>query len=299
MSYTSENLLLSIKLRGQLPDTTNNLNPHSDSNILKSATEVLHTMVMPLIMSAREQFYVTEQQIALVPGTNRYEIPSRAAGQVVRDVYLLSNGEMTRIPQIAPEDAYVPIQSEPQGWYLEHNDVMIYPTPNRADTLVIKYFLRPSQIVRVSEAALVTAKNSNTLSVVSVPSAFASSAGIYDIISPKSPYEPINFDVSGSISGTDISFTSDINAAIGSGFYIALADQTPIPQIPREFMPLLITGTAAMVTQDLGDLQQSMNLHGLFQKQSENLLSLIVPRNQGDTQKITNSTWTAWGQEGF
>jgi hypothetical protein len=64
-------------------------------------------------------------------------------------------------------------------------------------------------------------------------------------------------------------------------------------------MPLLITGTAAMVTQDLGDLQQSMNLHGLFQKQSENLLSLIVPRNQGDTQKITNSTWTAWGQEGF
>jgi len=98
MSYTSENLLLSIKLRGQLPDTTNNLNPHSDSNILKSATEVLHTMVMPLIMSAREQFYVTSKEITLTPGTNRYEIPSRAAGQVVRDVYLKSNNEMVRIP---------------------------------------------------------------------------------------------------------------------------------------------------------------------------------------------------------
>ena len=193
----------------------------------------------------------------------------------------------------------MPLQSEPRGWYLEHNDVILYPTPNRADTLVIKYFLRPSQIVRLSEAAFVTAKSGDIVSVTSVPSAFNTSDGVFDIISPKSPYEPIDFEIGGLISGTNIGFTRTVNSAVSYGYYVAIADQTPIPQIPREFMPLLITGTAAMVTQDLGDLQQSMNLHGLFQKQSENLLSLIVPRNQGDTQKITNSTWTAWGQEGF
>lgn len=295
--FTTTDLINSIRMRGSIPQTTNANNVNNTSNLLLMATEELLIKLVPMIMSAREDFFVAPPySVALVQGQANYTLPYRAIGQVVRDIHLVDNGSIWPLPRIEPEQIYTTQQANPWGYYFEGNNIVVYPTPSSTTlTLRIRYFQRPSQLALTSNCAQVTAINTgtNTVTVSFIPSSWAVGT-IVDFISAAPPYgtEAIDQAITG-LSGTNITFAA-LPSTLAVNDWIALAEYTPIPQIPREFQPVLAQMTAVKVLQAQGDVQGAQQAGQDLQVIAKNALAMITIRNQGDNRKVVTTRWRKW-----
>ena len=279
-------------MRGMLPDSTNNNNPNSDTNILSTATEVLHTKILPLIMSAREEFYVINKDFAVTANQANYVIPTRSSAMLLREVQLTKGDRVHNLPIIPPEGQTNTSAGEPIGYFLQHNDIMLYPTPSTTTgTLKVRYFIRPNTLAKVADCTQITAVGATTLTFASIPSTW-STTDTFDFISKDSPHEQHAIDqVSSSVLTTTMEFAS-IPDSVVVGDWVSLSDTTPIPQLPIEFMALLAIGTAEIVLWSLGDREGAATLKGEYREVAQGLLGMITPRNQGEVEVINNIEWS-------
>lgn len=288
MTYTTSDLLSSVRRRGSIPTTTNTNNVNNSTNLLEMATEELQINLMPLILSAREEFYVRTKDHTVVADTASYAIPTRASGQILRDVLLIDGTTIKSLPEIDPEDITTTQSGTVEGYYLEHNNVVLYPTPGAGgDTLRLKYFLRPSRLAATSACAQISAidTTTNIVSVSSIPSSW-STGDILDLIDQDSPFNPLAIDQTSTlISSTDITFAS-LPTGLAVGDWVAQADYTPIPQVPYEFLHVLAQMTVVAALNAIGDFEGEKRAYAKLEKMMEDALNLITPRNQGEVRKI-------------
>ncbi len=296
-SYTTTEFLTSVRMRGSIPTTTNTNNVNNTTNLLAMATEELHIKLLPLIMSVREEFYVANKDHTVTASQAGYAIPSRASGMVLRDVLWIEGTTITALLPVDPETITTTATGTPDGYYLEHNNVVLYPTPSTTSgTLRLRYFMRPSRLAATTACAQVATIDSgtNTVTVSSIPSSWGTGT-IVDFISANVPYSCHAIDQTiSNVASTTITFSSlPTNLAVGD--WIALAEYTPIPQIPHEFQPVLSQMTVVKALEAIGDREGAAKAEKALTDPENGMiascLKLITPRVQGTPKKVIRRSW--------
>lgn len=296
VAYTSSELLASIKRRAMIPASQVTF---SDAELLLIATEELHSWILPRILSDREYYYLSEAGATQSVTSNQpaYDIPYRAVGKMLQDVILVDSADNQRsLALISPEmvaDYNITEPATPHAFYYRNNKIILSPTPNSNEySLKTPYYIRPSQIIETSAAARITNidTDTNTITVSGLPSTITVNTPV-DFIKHKPGFESLEIDVSiSSISGSDLTFSS-LPTGLEANDYIALAEQSPIPQLPAELHPLLAQRVAVFVLSSLGDangLRIALNVLKAMEEQS---FKLTNPRTHGEMAKVVTPSW--------
>lgn len=293
-AFTTTDLITSIRGRGAIPSSNTASNNNSDVGLLRIASEELLIKLLPMLLSTRSEFYAYIKDYAITINQADYEIPSRASGMVLRDVQVVDGTSISSLSSIDSEHLSTTSSGTPVGFYLKHNQVVLYPTPSSTSgTLRLRYFLRPSKLVRPSDAAQVSAINAATsaVTVTSIPAGFTT-AFTYDLIKKSVPYAPLAIDQTPvSVVSTVITFSS-LPSGLAVGDWIAFSDETPIPQIPQEFQAVLAQMTAVKYLEAAGDREGSAAAWKNLQQDMDSALKMITPRVVGERKIVRSRNWS-------
>ena len=194
MSHTTTDLINNIKRRTAIPISQATF---TEADIVDYLNDELESIIAPMVMNLREEFFVTYTDFAISNGTIAFDIPSNAIGQRLRDVMLVdisgNSVQFTNIPRLSFEQiSAVSVRGSSAGnlnlwgFYLEGNQVKLYPTTGwDNETLRLYYFKKPGTLVPVDQTGKITAIDTGTsiLSLDSVPSSWLTST-IVDGICP-------------------------------------------------------------------------------------------------------------------
>ncbi len=297
MAWTTTDLLDTIKNRQMLPDASSgSLSP---AVLLQFATEELQLKLATIILGAREKYYETYQDTSVTTSVTSVPIVARAIGNVISSVQYIN------YPYIRPLEPIDPVQANslypvaaPTNFYFENNSIVIYPPPaSNSWTLRQRYFQRPSRLELTSNCAQITAFNSGTGVATCTPVSTWTTSNIFDFIpQTASQATPYNLDtVLTGISATTMTFTlTAAQAALVSvGDWIALAEYTPIPEIPFEFSVVLAQATACKALEAINDQTGLANAKVALSEYMEFATKLITPRDQQGKKKVV-SGWRSF-----
>lgn len=159
---TANDLVETVKLNSNFPVAQVT---YSDEEILKFANHELFLSQVPSVLQYHEDFFTFREEVPLKTNKSRYDIPYRAIGQKVYDVYHKdTQGNLKELSFIdAADKAYfqgnVNGSTTPYHFYLESNQIVLTPDigSNSAGSLVFVYYLRPNNLVLDERAAVCTA----------------------------------------------------------------------------------------------------------------------------------------------
>lgn len=157
--YTSDKLIEAVKRKILVPI---NQATFTEEDILAFANEEMFISQVPAVMQYHEEYFVYRVQTPLVSDISRYQIPDRAIGMKLRDLFWSDASgnyfEMTRIQE--DDKAYfqrnIGANQAIHKFYLENNDVILTPSVVGDPTGSLNFFifLRPNQLVRDSRARI-------------------------------------------------------------------------------------------------------------------------------------------------
>jgi len=290
--YTTNKLLNTIKQRGMVPS---NQSTWENSSILTLATEIMRLDLMGTIVSMHEDYFVTKKlyDIANEDNSPRFRIPPRATAMALKGVYLENSaGDRFPVPRMNRELADTAYGSYRQTrYFIEWNDVVLQRgggIENRQ--LRLDYYIEPGELVDVSRAARVTSIDGLVLTVDSVPSVFTDTS-LYDLISHQGGREYYDIDLAVSNIDTitnEITFAETLPTGIQVGDYIALAGESPTPQLPNSLQPVLAQMCIVDVQNSLGFEKQAEVSANRAREMLVNALKTITPRVDDSVKKIVS-----------
>lgn len=304
--YTCTEFLASVRRKGHIPTSQTTF---LDADLLALANDELEVAVLPQIASTREGFYKTYTD-NVITSTNIYDIPSRAIGAALTDVQIVNGTGIFQVNRSEENEQFSTVSS-PSGDYsfkIQGNQVAILPIVT-AGVIRLWHLRAPNLMIVVTSAAQVTAINQTTgvLTFASLPSTFLVSSS-YDCIADQPHFNWRFIDtVPTAISSTTLTFSSlptDLygNSAIVVGDWIALAGQTPIPQVPREFSPLLVQRTVIKYYEAQNYKDKAALAEKKLTDMEKALFNLINPRVSNSPKRIVSDSnviggyrsWRAW-----
>jgi hypothetical protein len=292
--YTTSDLLASIKTRGMLPDaSTGSLSP---ANLLIMATDELHNVIVPMILAAREKYYETYKDTLVTANIAKYAIPGRAIGGILSALqYMYGINIINLNPMDASTATATTNALSPRGFWFENNNVILYPPPSSSNyTIRMRYYQRPSALALTSDCGQITGfdTGAKTVTVSAIPSTWTTGT-ILDFVPAAYPYTPYSMDNAVlSVVGTTIAFTA-LPTDLVIGDWVAIAETTPIPELPNEFFPVLAQATVCKALEALGDQAGLMASKTNLSERVSNALRLITPRDQSGPKKVV-SNWRNW-----
>jgi hypothetical protein len=266
----------------------------SSADILAIADEESISIIIPEILSEREEYFLTHSDQILVASQQAYLIPTRAVGLVVREVSLVdSSNNVIDLAKIEIEDIQsTNLTGTPSCFFLKGNSICLYPTPDStSSSLRLYYFINPGELVEVSESGVISAINTTTrvVTVSTIPSTWVT-GNIFDFISSSGGSEYRDTDYTSTlISGADITFTT-LPSNLSVGDYISIQGTSPLIQLPKEFGMCLVQATVTV-------LLESQNLPGAdkaankLMKMLDSAKKLISPRVIGEPKRILPPSW--------
>jgi hypothetical protein len=299
--YTTADLLSDIKQEGMVPISQST---YQVTDILRLATRMLRTEIVPLLSSVREGYFIWPGTIALQSGVTDYEIPDRSVALSLDDVKLRdSSGREVSIPVIPASDVHLYTGTSNRsydsdvGFSLEWNTIKLTKDMySRYTTLVVPYLIRPGYLVETSDAAKITVIDTvtNTVTVNSVPSDFTTSL-TYDFIKGKGGYEYRGLDYTASSidsnAGT-ITFSSTLPTNLAVNDWVAVTGESPVPQIPQEVTPILVYETLIRLLKSMGDRDGAAAAQEVLEGKDDkgglkkSIMQLLSPRVKGETKYI-------------
>ena len=301
--FTSNTLIEDVKRRGMLPE---NESTFSKQDYLALANEEMLIGIIPTIISLHEEYYVYNEQIALVANQSEYQIPSRAMGSKLRDLsFEDTNGTVYEMTRISPDDlSYFQssnFQNNLSCYYIKGDTIVLIPEVGSGVSgyLNFTYFIRPNELVleeRIATITGITVGANTTSYTCTVPStistAFNADAGtLFDILQKKAGHRIKVFDIiANSMSGTTIVF-SNTNLPSGAstieiGDYIALAGECIIPQLPDELHSVLSQRVVTRCMEAMGDQASLQSANAKLAEMEQKTSILIDNRVEGAPQKI-------------
>ena len=293
MAVTTDEVLAGVKRRAVVPTNQITLD---DADIIKLIDDVIKVHVVPMVDSVNGEFFVTSEQTAVVAGQSNYTIPYRAIGRSLRDLKIVDtvNSDTRDCPYIAPEDIqYYENTALEYGHYFKGDEIYLVPdvasTYTGNDALQIWYKIRPSALVKLSNAAKVSSVSSPDVVVESVGDIVTGS--VIDFIKGKSGNKIKGVDKSVvNVAGTTLTFAAaDLPTDLEAGDYISLQGTSPvITMIPDECSPWIERLGAREVLLAIGDDVGADKLAPGIAQERENLLMLLEPRNKGEPRVMIN-----------
>lgn len=289
-AYTTQDLLRTIKQRGMLPS---NQSTWQTEDFLRQATEIMRLDLMGELVSLHEDYFVTKKIYPLAEGSSpRFKLPNRATSMSLKGVYLVESDGRNRIP-IPRQDRdlsdFTTTGYRQTEYYLEWNDIVLSTTSAfEGKHLQVDYYIEPGKLVEANRAATVVSVSGNVVEVAGIPTPFSDSHK-YDFISHSGgrEYYGIDFAVSEIDPITnEITFVGEMPSGLAPGDYIAVAGESPTPQLPNSLQPILAQMVIVDVLNSLGFEGQASKLEARNEKMLLNALKTVTPRVDGSEKKI-------------
>ena len=297
---TASVIIEAIKRRASIPE---NQATFQAEDFLAFADEELLLGIVPAIMSLHEDYFLYEIEVPLVNGKTEYEIPSRAAGNKLRDLQYKPNSnsyiEMTRIG-IGDRFANYNdgMMTDVKRYYVKNNKIVVSGSlsTSGAGSLNFIFYIKPSQLVLEDRIGVIQGindlNNGKTELVLStIPENFSTSIK-YDVYKAESPSSILQIDMvptNINVISRSVTFnTSDIPDELKVGDHLAQAGEATIPQIPNEFHAMLEQMVACRVLEAQGDSQGLQNALVKLKQMESAGATLIDNRIDDSPQKIVN-----------
>ncbi len=284
--WTNANLVSSIKRRASVP-TVQNLFTVDD--FLSLGDEELQNTIFPMIMSIKGDYFTANQDTVMTTATT-YPIPQDAIGLKIKNLYWLQTTPYQRFVEITQLSQTDISRQFAGGWaqfgfYIDNNSIVLVPSGFSGQTLRIKYYKRASRLVPNEEGGQITAINTGTkqVTLATLPTAFAVNSLVSGIdnnpgFETKASSLTITAIASPVITLSDVS-----NLAVG--YYICFDNESVIPQITVEAMPILAQSVAVKCL-------EAMNDPGLGNAQTKlgeivtTFLATMTPRVDSQVPKV-------------
>lgn len=284
-AFDTDRIVQQITIKGALPDGY-----FADQELLNLAYDCLLAEITPLILNKREEYYVRQIDYPIVANQASYAIPHRSIGMQLREVKWVSGNYLRHLERIDPRYADRSDLGQPYRFYLENNNVVLWPKPSATqDVLRLSYFFRPSRLVPVSECGKIIAFDPalKTITVGSLPVGWSIS-NEFDLIKGKGGYEVTAFDQVAtnvdSIANT-ITFTDDLPSTLAINDYVALAEESCFPYMPQEAQIALIHGTVCSCLESMGDPALGASLQK-FAEQKAFIERMLATRIEGQPKSF-------------
>lgn len=298
---TDLSLVKSVQARILFPLSANTL---TSARIIELLDEEMRSAVVPLVLAAKEEFYVQNYDTSLVAGTYNYTIPTRAAFATWRDIVLVdSTGNEINMTELAPEYVKItyPVGNMPPmytfGFILNNDRITLWP-PNMTVptqyTLRMKCKRRPNHLTTYANCGQISAINTGT-NVVSLSvngDGTWTTSTTFDIIPNSPPFTSRGDDQSiTAIDNTLNTITlSSLPTDLTVGDWVCPARMSCIPQIPYDMFPLLAQRGVLKCLEALGDSQGLQVAERRYQDMAADFARTVSPRIEGTPKKIINRT---------
>lgn len=298
---TDLSLYKSVQARIMFPLSSNTLDA---DRIIELMNEEMMSTVVPLVLSAHEEFYVQNYDQSLVSGTYNYTIPPRAAFATWRDIVLVDTiGNEIAMTELPPEYTKIsyPVGSLPPmftfGFVMNNDRITLWP-PNMslptAYTLRMKIKRRPNHLTPYLNCGQVTAINTGT-GVINLSvngDGTWTTATTFDVI-PNSPQFTSRADDK-AITAIDNTLNTVTVATIPTGLVVGdwwcPAMMSPVPQIPYDMFPLLVQRGVIKCLEALGDNQNLQVAERRYQDMAADFARTVSPRINGTRKALVNRT---------
>ena len=267
----------------------------SQSDILALANEEQQSMIVPMIVALREEFFVFRETLSIAAGTASFRIPERAIGRTLREIQYRNETGGTLVydlPRISIEDSYRFTNlgsGTPNGFMIEGDSIRLLPTPSSNGEAVLYTLRRPSDLVLNTRTATVTAVGANTITLSKVPSNFTigSKIDITDSI-PSFPliYKDLTITNITGLVLTVSGFTGAALASVDVNDVVSTALETSIIQMPNEASIVLVHATAVRVLEALSIPDQMKIAEEKLQQKIRACREILSPRVEGSTPKV-------------
>ncbi len=304
MATTTTELLRIIKRNVTTPA---NQIRFTNSDLLAMADEQMQVLILPLITSLRQEFYVVKTTTPIVASQQQYKIPYRAVGRTLRDIKVTSStGSFSAysIAYVNPEDTQLFTYNNSVGdikyFTVRGDNIVLFPNPgNNNQILELYYELAPSKLVDTSEAGVVSSVDTGTglVTLVGAITGFATGQKM-DLIDGYSGNSVIGIDlVNTSVAANTVTFSpSDLPVApnaLKAGDYVALSNQSPVLQLPNECVMVLAQAVCCKILEAQGDFEGLQNSERKLQQNIEALEKIITPRVESQAPTILNTNGLA------
>ena len=300
---TTATLLDSVRLYTRLPPDI------TDAQILGIATDEMLGNIVPLVKSVNADYFKAVKDYTISTSNPQYTIPHQAIGSTISEAYLVNSaGEERPLPVVDQRSVAGWANtgsSGPAVMYFRNNKIRLNPIPTDATTLRVIYYIRPGDLVLETAARQLTVVGTTTATISSALGTLTTGVP-FDIVVNTAPFPHAGLAYTATVASaalSAISPTLDTDVAVGD--WVALAGQSPIPQIPYELHPCLAMRTASKIMYMLGDRSGSSLMEGAAAKMEGNIVPLITPRADGMAQKIVDpdGSWSSlrngWFSRGF
>lgn len=306
VDFTHVGLLASVRRLAAAPTAT--AAGSLDADILAHVNEVQQSELAPFVLQLREEYFLQLKSQTVTVGTGNYRIPSRAIGSILRDVAMKDGAgnyrSLSRTTFDELEEHNTSSNGIPTAFYMRGGNVVIVPAPSSTnETLEIPYFIRPSQIVQTAYGVITAINTSSKLVSFTPTGTFTpSTSAVLDLVASSSGFESLAIDQTPSAAVSGVSVTlSSLPTDLVVGDYVCTSEQTPVPQLPAEFHPLLYVLGALRLAESLGNQSRIGYLSSKVGGMREEIRKTYSPRVQGEPKIISPgpygllSGWSAWG----
>lgn len=296
-ALTTSKFIKSVKRRGAIPESQVTF---SEDDFLDIANEEMDNSLIPTMLMYHEEYFVDRKDVPLVANQTEYEIPYRAIGNKLRDVFYKDDqGNIFEMTRVSPENRFINSSMSASGdftrFFMEGAKIVLLGSaPATTSSLEMVYFLRPNRLVKENRTAKVTAIDTVTgvITLDSAPSVFAVSLE-YDVIQAKSPHDIRTYDiVASAYSNTNKTLTfdpDDLPLGLVVGDYICLAGETPIPNVPTELHSMLAQRVTCRCLESMGHTEGLNLANAKLAEMQQSLGTLIDNRVTGAPQKVVNT----------
>lgn len=293
IDFTTTALINGAKLRASVPSSQSLF---LDTDFITLLNNHMVSIIIPLIKSVNEEYFVEKSDVTLVSGTSEYSIPTRALGGALRDVVMVdSNGRELELPRLEPELVKYGGGYYSQrifGVYIQNDKIVFYPSMSNApagSSVRFRIERRPNDLCLTSNAAKITSITTatNTITVSNVPSAWGTTTTL-DLIDYKPQFDTIEEDMTiASISSLDIELSS-LPTGIAVGQWVSESLTTPIAQLPYEAHKLIEQLGAISILESLKDTEGLANARKTYELMKDSFYKIITPRIEGSPKKVIN-----------
>lgn len=281
-SYTTADLVTNVKLVGHIPLSNSTF---TATEIINLANRELQTAIIKQITSVREGYYMTYEDQALADD-GLYDVPGEAIGGALANIELIQDTVIIPVNRIEESEqvSTTAPTSTSYGFFMKGNKVQILPTPN-IGTPRFWYFRRPNTLVETADAAQITVINGNVVTVGTLPSTMLVTTDI-QFCQDQPTFNMLGTYEISAISGLDITLTGTMPTDLAVGDWMCLENQTPVPQIPVEFRPLLEQRVVVKVYELQCYLDKMKAAKVVLDEMTSDIFGLITPRVQSQTKVI-------------
>lgn len=291
-TYDMEALIENIKRRCSVP--TSQLT-YTNQDFADLANDTLQGEVVPTIMSAREEFFVHYEDVA-VPASRILTFPTNTVASKVRAVAYVRNTSPLTLINLPRIDLNTVTgigfnnYNTLAGFYIQGNQLQLYPNTSVpvGTTIRIFYYKRTLNLTAPGTYGRVISVDSNTNTVVLdfVPNDWTTGTQL-NAVQGTTPFEASNELVT-VVSVSSPSVVLDDVTGIAEGDYISEYGFSAVPQVPIECQYYLAQLTAAKCLEGLGDREGERAALEKAQELKKNMMIMISQRVDGSVKKIVN-----------